>query len=76
MPDYAVSDSVSKPKVSDCVNFGEPRSVTTSLESGYVTAISDFTGDVNCFLTVHAVLRCPMNLTCVDVFSMTESLRW
>ena len=31
--------------MSDSVKFGEPRSGTTSPESGYVTAISDFAGD-------------------------------
>ena len=45
MPDSADSDSVSQ--VSDNVNFGEPRSETTSPESGYVTAMSDFAGDVD-----------------------------
>ena len=44
MPDYAVSDSVSQ--VLDCVNFGKPRSGTTSPESGCVMAMSDFAGDV------------------------------
>ena len=45
MPDCAAADSVSR--VSDCVNFGEPRSGTTSPESGCVTAMSDFAGDVD-----------------------------
>ena len=45
MLDCADSDSVSQ--VSDYVTFGEPRSGTTSPESGYVTAISDFAGDVD-----------------------------
>ena len=40
MPDYADSDCVSQ--VSDCVNFGKPRSGTTFPESGCVTAMSDF----------------------------------
>ena len=45
MPGCAAGNSVSR--VSDCVNFGEPRSGTTSPESGCVTAMSDFAGDVN-----------------------------
>ena len=44
MPDYADSDCVSQ--VSDCVNFGKPRSGMTSPGSGCVTAISDFASDV------------------------------
>ena len=45
MPDYAESDCVSQ--VSDCMNFGKPRSGTTSPESGCVTAMSDFASDVD-----------------------------
>ena len=45
MPDFADSDSVSH--VSDYLNFGEPRSGTTSPESGCVTAMSDFAGDID-----------------------------
>ena len=45
MPNCADSDSLSQ--VSDYVNFGKPRSWTTSPESGCVTAMSDFAGDVD-----------------------------
>ena len=45
MPDCADSDCVSQ--VSDCVNFGKPRSWTTFPESGCVTAMSDVTSDVD-----------------------------
>ena len=45
MPNCADSDSLSQ--VSDYVYFGEPRSGTTSPESGCVTAMSDFAGDVD-----------------------------
>ena len=43
MPDFADSDGVSQ--VSDNVNVGEPRSWTTSPESGSMTAMSDFVSD-------------------------------
>ena len=43
MPYFADSDDVSQ--VSDYVNFGEPRSGTTSPESGSVAAMSDFVSD-------------------------------
>ena len=45
MPHFAECDSVSR--VSGSVGFGEPRSGTTSLESGCVTAMFDFAGDIN-----------------------------
>ena len=54
MPDCADSDSVSQ--VSDCVNFGKPRSATTSPESGCVTALSDFAGDVDSEPDEHSLL--------------------
>ena len=42
-----VADSDSVTQVSDCVNFGEPGSGTFSPESGNVTAVSDFAGDID-----------------------------
>ena len=45
MPDCGDSDCVSQ--VSDCVNFGKPRSGMISPEAGCVTAMSDFASDVD-----------------------------
>ena len=45
MPNFADIDNVSQ--VPDCVNFGEPRSGTSSPDSGSLMAMSDFAGDID-----------------------------